>query len=78
MGEIPNGTRTVEIRCPVGPRRLLSKLRLQGKSLVITEGNLIEFSCDDCKRTMRKTEPEIHRVLHQYDLAGDLVQTIVE
>lgn len=70
---------TVEIRCPVGPRRLLSKLLMAGEQPKHAEGNLIEFACDDCKRELRKRRTDtIVRVLHRYNLAGVLVETIIE
>lgn len=69
---------TVEIRCPVGPRRLLSKLLIDGDHPHVTEGNLIEFSCDDCKKTLRRQGKDAYRVLHRYDLAGTLVESVVE
>jgi hypothetical protein len=68
---------TVEIRCPVGPRRLLSKLLVAGGKPTVVEGNLIEFACDDCKRTLRQQGRTIVRVLHRYDLTGELVETVV-
>lgn len=69
---------TVEIRCPVGPQRLLSKLRLSGERPVITGDNLIEFACDDCKRTIRRRGTPVYRVLHRYNLLGELVETVTE
>lgn len=69
---------TVEIRCPVGPRRLLSKLLVAGEKPHVVEGNLIEFACDDCKRTLRQQGRIVIRVLHRYDLAGELVETVVQ
>lgn len=68
---------TVEIRCPIGPKRLLSKLLVAGEKPRVTEGNLIEFACDDCKRTLRQQGNTVTRVLHRYDLAGELVETEV-
>ena len=67
-----------EIRCPVGPRRLLSKLRLSGEEAHYTDDNLIEFACDDCKRTYRKEGRDVFRVLHRYNFLGELVETEVE
>lgn len=69
---------SVEIRCPVGPRRLLSKLLLSGEQPVHTDGNLIEFTCDDCKRSLRRRGEPVFRVYHYYDLAGTLVETTTE
>lgn len=68
----------VEIRCPIGPKRLLSKLLIEGERPTITPGNLIEFACSDCKRTLRSQGESVYRVLHRYDLSGALVETLVE
>jgi hypothetical protein len=69
---------TVEVRCPVGPQRLLSKLRLSGEKPTYVEGNLIEFACDDCKRTIRRSGRTVSRVLHRYNFLGQLVETVTE
>jgi hypothetical protein len=66
----------VEIRCPVGPRRLFSKLRLAGERPVYTEDNLIEFACGDCRKALH--DPSVTRVLHRFDFLGELVTTEVE
>jgi hypothetical protein len=66
---------TVEIRCPVGPRKLLSKLLVSGEQPEIVDGNLIEFSCEDCRRIHRKRGEFYAHVLHRYNLAGELVET---
>lgn len=67
----------VEIRCPIGPKRLFTKLLIEGGRPHITEGNLIEFSCDDCKRGLRNRGEEVFRVLHRYDFVGTLVESEV-
>lgn len=67
----------VEIRCPIGPKRLLSKLLLSGDRPKVVEGNLIEFACADCKRTYRKGGRRVSIVLHRYNLAGELIETSV-
>jgi hypothetical protein len=68
--------RTVEIRCPVGPQKLLSKLILNNRRPHITDGNLIEFACYDCARAARMDDPTILRILHRYDLVGTLVESV--
>lgn len=69
---------TIEIRCPVGPRRLLSKVISSGQGPVhVTRDNLMELACDDCKRAARREDPSVLRVLHRYDLAGVLVESVV-
>lgn len=70
---------TIEIRCPIGPRRLLSKLLVRGEHPHVTPDNLIEFACADCKVTLQRSgSPRVKRVLHRYDLLGTLVETVVE
>lgn len=63
----------VEVRCPVGPRRLFTKLRLAGQTpRVIADRNLIEFPCADCRRR----DPELSAVFHHYNFVGELVETV--
>lgn len=71
---------TVEVRCPVGPRRLFAKFRLEGGvSPHITEDNLVEFACADCRKAVQeKRRTRITRVLHRYNFLGELVTTVVE
>lgn len=66
---------TVELRCPVGPQRLLSKLRLSGESPKYTDDNLIEFACADCRRTLRNRGRTVSLVLHRYNFIGAHVET---
>lgn len=68
--------KTIEIRCPVGPKRLLSKLQLAGERPTITDGNLIEFSCSDCTKIQRRSNPEVFRILHRFNLIGELVESV--
>lgn len=68
---------TVEIRCPEDPRRLLSKLLLAGEKPTVVEGNLIEIACMACKHDLRREDPSVVRVLHRYNLIGELVETVV-
>ena len=70
--------RAVELRCPVGPKRLLSKLLISGKRPEIAEGNLVELACTDCKRALRQQGQPIYRVLHRFSLDGELVQSVVQ
>ena len=66
----------VEIRCPSGPGRLLSKLLVGGDRPHITDDNLIEFACGDCRRLLRHKGVEVGYVLHRYSLDGQLVETV--
>jgi hypothetical protein len=67
----------IEIRCPVGPRRLLFKMYQEGHRPHVVPGNLIEVACDDCKRTMRRRDPSVVRVVHRFNLAGELIESKV-
>lgn len=61
----------VEVRCPNGPQRLFTKLRLgEETARMVQPDNVIEFSCSDCS----KNRPE--RVFHRYNFLGELVETI--
>ena len=62
-----------ELRCPVHPRRLF--MRIGGPRVVA--GNLIEVACDDCRKDMRRNGAQVLRVLHRYNVLGDLVETEV-
>lgn len=68
----------VEIRCPVGPRRLLAKTLMSGERPHVTDGNLIEVACDDCKRSMRQQGKVVARVLHRFNIAGELIESVVQ
>lgn len=62
----------VEVRCPVGPQRLFTKLRLADVSPRYVAGNLIEFPCADCRRR----DPDQFAVFHRYNFLGELVATV--
>lgn len=68
-------TTTLEVRCPVGPRKLLAKLQLAGEQPAIVSGNLIEFSCRDCAREMRFDDSTVKTVLHRFDILGELIES---
>jgi hypothetical protein len=78
--------RLVEVRCPVSqplpdghcrPGRLLLKLRLSGiLPSFVHPDNLIELACDDCKYRLKRAGHPVKRVLHRFDLAGELVETL--
>lgn len=69
----------LEYRCPLGARRLFMRMIQRGeKPSYIHPDNLIEFSCYDCRRRMeQQTGERVRRVLHRYDLAGELITTLV-
>jgi hypothetical protein len=67
----------VEIRCPVGPRRLFALMIDRGERPRKADGNLIEFVCRDCAKRLRQSDPTVDYVLHRYDIAGELIETEV-
>ena len=66
---------SVDLRCPVGPRRLLAILRQEGKRPTYLEDNTVEFACSDCARAARRAGRDVLRVLHRFNFAGQLVDT---
>lgn len=69
----------VEVRCPVGPRRLFTKLRLgQIEHRVIQPGNLIEFVCTDCAKVLNRSAMTPRLVLHRFNFAGELIETVTQ
>jgi hypothetical protein len=69
----------VEVRCPVGPQKLFTKLRLGEEShQYIHPDNLIEVTCSDCSRRLSRDSGRRQRVLHRFDFAGEFVETAVE
>lgn len=57
---------------------MFAKLRLEGKKPTFVEGNLIEFSCDNCRASMRRMGTPVRLVLHRYDILGELIETLTE
>jgi hypothetical protein len=78
----------VEVRCPVDlewpdgtcrPGRLFLKVKQAGGSAhVDPDSNWMELACDDCKRRLVREGARVHRVLHYFNLLGELVDTRVE
>jgi hypothetical protein len=78
----------VEVRCPVPqalpdghelPGKLLFKLRLSGAlPSFVHPDNLIELPCDYCRAQLRRRGVRVSRVLHRFDLAGQLVETLTD
>ena len=69
----------VDIRCPVGPKRLLARMRSDGTPPNFDpDANVVEFSCSDCARTLRKAGKDVGRVLHRYNFIGELVESVVQ
>ena len=67
-----------DFRCSVHPARLFARLRQEGEHPPIVEGNLVEFSCRECTKVQRQIDSDtVLRVLHRYNLIGELIETVV-
>lgn len=68
----------VEVRCPVGPRRLFTKLKLGEEfGRYVNDVNLIEFTCSDCAKHYN-TPYTRYWVYHRFNFLGELISTSVE
>lgn len=69
----------VDLRCPVGARKLLGRYRIEfpGIRVPVVPGNLMELYCRDCSRIAKNINSEILHLLHRFDLTGELVETAV-
>jgi hypothetical protein len=74
----------VELRCPsplhpdCKAGNLLAKLRITGeRPSYVHPDNLIELPCDKCRSRHRRSDPGVLRVLHRFDLTGEMIETIV-
>ena len=84
MGKVPSVSflppepeSTVEVRCPLGPRKLFARMKMHGeRPSYVQPENWIEFSCYDCRRQMEERGRRVQRVLHRYDFAGTLIETL--
>lgn len=71
-------TTVLELRCPVGPRALLSKMRLDGEQPNYDSDNRMMLACRDCARNARGFDPTVKRVIHHFDFLGNLVESVAE
>jgi hypothetical protein len=70
----------VELRCPNSARGLLARMKLEGeRPAYVQPDNLIEFSCRDCARALRRDgDATVVRVYHRFDVVGTLIESEVE
>lgn len=68
-------TTDVEFRCSIYPGVLFGRLRLRDGSVRIVADNLVEFACRSCRRARDGNGPPVTRVLHRFNLLGELVET---
>lgn len=77
--------RVIELRCPrdyknpdgsCSPGKLFAELRVAGgRPQVIQPDNHLVLACGDCKRWYRRRGRDVFRVLHYYNLLGELMKT---
>lgn len=78
----------VELRCPqpvttrrgdCSPGHLFAKLVIAGEvPSYVKPDNLIEMACSNCRKRLERDGRQVKRVLHRYNLVGELVETLVE
>jgi hypothetical protein len=70
---------TIEVRCPLGPRKLFTKLQLgEEAARYVQPDNLIEFTCADCARRITRQHQQPVRVYHRFNFIGELIETLIE
>lgn len=69
---------TVEVRCPVGPKKLFTKLKLGEEFAKYLPNNIIEFTCQDCAKRIGRERGNRVRVYHRFNFVGELVETVLE
>jgi len=60
----------VGMRCPLDSQRQFGKVL--GDDRTTISANLLEFSCDKCRRRTGKV------TLHRFDLSGQFVETVTK
>ena len=79
MSVLERQEKLIELRCPLGPRALLAKSVVLGDvAHVNKELNLMEISCRDCCKAARQRNPKTKRVLHRFNVLGQLVESVVQ
>ncbi len=79
----------VELRCPqpvrtrsdeCKPGHLLAMLVVSGEHpSYVQPDNLVEMACSSCRKSLERDEGrQVRRVLHRFNFAGELVETLVE
>lgn len=72
----------LDLRCPLGPRQLLAKITQEGllsEDVVRSADRLtLDLACRDCAKEARKLDPRVRRVIHKFNIFGELVETDVQ
>lgn len=69
---------TVEVRCPVGPQKLFFRVQLGEEYSQYVSPNLLEISCYDCSKSQTRTLGRKVRVVHRFNVIGELIETDVQ
>jgi hypothetical protein len=64
----------VEVRCPVNSQGLMFKL-IGSPTAEIVAGNSIEITCGGCRDSGRREGRTVLRVVHEFNLLGELIGT---
>lgn len=64
----------VDLRCPEHYGTLLLRI---GRPVIVDGANMIEVACKSCRNDLRRRGDAVFRVLHRYNVIGDLVETEV-
>lgn len=80
-----DATVELEVRCPVGSRNLLMKLRTDpDASLGVNSDNLLCLMCRDCTKYARREmqraglDNTSFRIVHQFNFLGEHISTTRE
>lgn len=66
----------VDLRCPDGAQKLLARIRQAKGSARVTDENLLELACRDCRqRVAHKTGVKPALVVHRFNILGELVES---
>lgn len=65
----------VDLRCPEDPRTLLLKYHREVGRPPLSN-NLMELHCRVCTKNARQFDSGVQRVVHRFDLAGVLVESL--
>ena len=69
----------LDLRCPHGPRQLLAKVSRDGDYHAMSDDRLtLDIACRDCAKQARKMDPRVRRVVHRFNVLGELVTTQVQ
>lgn len=68
-----------DLRCPVGPKKLLGRVRKEGDHAAIVSDNLLELACRDCRNSVQLEsgrKPQV--VFHRFNILGELVESEIK